>query len=100
MTRPTPAAPPRVGVTHAVRRRFRLGHGRRPDGGGAPLLGRRDKGIYGNAVDYDDMRMAWYIELSPIVMVAGVLIGIDVRPAASGFYGTGVYKTTDGGRGG
>lgn len=42
-----------------------------------PLYKVRDKGIYGHAVDYDDMRMTWYIELSPIVQVAGVLIGID-----------------------
>lgn len=42
-----------------------------------PLYTVRDKGIYGNAVDYDDMRMAWYIELSPIIQVAGVLIGLD-----------------------
>jgi hypothetical protein len=42
-----------------------------------PLYKVRDKGIYGHAVDYDDMRMTWYIELSPILQVAGVLIGID-----------------------
>lgn len=42
-----------------------------------PLYRARDKGIYGNAVDYDDMRMAWYIELSPLIQVAGVLIGLD-----------------------
>lgn len=44
---------------------------------GVPLYRARDKGIYGNAVDYDDMKMAWYIELSPVLMVSGVLIGID-----------------------
>jgi hypothetical protein len=42
-----------------------------------PLYKVRDKGIFGHAVDYDDMRLAWYIELSPIVQVDGVLIGID-----------------------
>lgn len=42
-----------------------------------PLYKIRDKGIYGYAVDYDDMRMSWYIELSPILQVAGVTIGID-----------------------
>ena len=42
-----------------------------------PLYKVRDKGMFGQAVDYDDMRMTWYIELSPIVQVAGVLIGID-----------------------
>jgi hypothetical protein len=44
---------------------------------GVPMYQIRDKGVYGHAVDYDDMRMAWYIELSPISMLAGVLIGID-----------------------
>jgi hypothetical protein len=42
-----------------------------------PLYKVRDKGMFGHAVDYDDMRMTWYIELSPIVHVAGVLMGID-----------------------
>ncbi|HKP64634.1 MAG TPA: hypothetical protein VJV78_48190 [Polyangiales bacterium] len=42
-----------------------------------PLYKVRDKGIYGHAVDYDDMRLTWYIELSPILQVSGVLIGID-----------------------
>jgi hypothetical protein len=42
-----------------------------------PLYRVRDKGIYGHAVDYDDMRLTWYIELSPIIQVSGVLIGID-----------------------
>ena len=42
-----------------------------------PLYRVRDKGIYGHDVDYDDMRMTWYIELSPIVQVSGVLIGLD-----------------------
>jgi len=42
-----------------------------------PLYKVRDKGIYGYAVDYDDMRMTWYIELSPIIQVGGVTIGID-----------------------
>jgi len=42
-----------------------------------PLYKVRDKGIYGGAVDYDDMRMTWYIELSPIVRAGGVLMGID-----------------------
>jgi len=42
-----------------------------------PLYKVRDKGIFGHAVDYDDMRLTWYIELSPIVRAGGVLIGID-----------------------
>ena len=42
-----------------------------------PLYKVRDKGIFGHAVDYDDMRMTWYIELSPILQVSGVLMGID-----------------------
>jgi hypothetical protein len=42
-----------------------------------PLFKVRDKGIFGHAVDYDDMRMTWYIELSPIVQAGGVLMGID-----------------------
>lgn len=42
-----------------------------------PLYKVRDKGIFGVAVDYDDVRMTWYIELSPIIQTAGVLIGID-----------------------
>lgn len=42
-----------------------------------PLYRVRDKGIYGHDVSYDDMRMTWYIELSPIVQVSGVLIGLD-----------------------
>jgi hypothetical protein len=42
-----------------------------------PLYKVRDKGIFGHAVDYDDMRLTWYIELSPIVQVGGVLMGID-----------------------
>jgi len=42
-----------------------------------PLYRVRDKGIFGHAVDYDDMRLAWYIELSPILRVGGVLMGID-----------------------
>jgi hypothetical protein len=42
-----------------------------------PLYKVRDKGIYGRAVNYDDVRMTWYIELSPIIQVAGVLIGLD-----------------------
>ncbi|HEX4353058.1 MAG TPA: hypothetical protein VHZ95_09095, partial [Polyangiales bacterium] len=42
-----------------------------------PLYWVRDKGIYGHAVDFDDMRMAWYIELSPTIQVSGVLMGLD-----------------------
>jgi hypothetical protein len=42
-----------------------------------PLYKVRDKGIYGHAVDYDDMRLTWYIELSPILQVSGVLMGLD-----------------------
>lgn len=42
-----------------------------------PLYRVRDKGIYGHSVNYDDMRITWYIELSPIVQVSGVLIGLD-----------------------
>jgi hypothetical protein len=42
-----------------------------------PLYKVRDKGIFGHAVDYDDARLTWYIELSPIVQVSGVLMGID-----------------------
>ncbi len=42
-----------------------------------PLYKVRDKGIFGAAVDYDDVRMTWYIELSPIIQTAGVLIGLD-----------------------
>ena len=42
-----------------------------------PLYKVRDKGIYGHAVDYDDMRLTWFIELSPIVRAGGVLVGID-----------------------
>lgn len=42
-----------------------------------PLYKVRDKGIYGHGVDYDDVRMTWYIELSPILQVSGVVIGLD-----------------------
>jgi hypothetical protein len=42
-----------------------------------PLYRVRDKGIYGNAVDFDDMRMAWYMGLSGTLQVAGVLMGVD-----------------------
>jgi hypothetical protein len=42
-----------------------------------PLYKVRDKGIYGHAVDYDDMRLTWYIELSPIIQVSGVTMGLD-----------------------
>jgi hypothetical protein len=42
-----------------------------------PLYRVRDKGIYGNAVDFDDMRMAWYMYLSGTLQVAGVLMGTD-----------------------
>jgi hypothetical protein len=42
-----------------------------------PLYKVRDKGIYGHAVDYDDVRMTWYIELSPTIQIAGATIGID-----------------------
>lgn len=42
-----------------------------------PLYKVRDKGIYGHDVDYDDMRITWYIELSPIIQVAGVTMGLD-----------------------
>jgi hypothetical protein len=44
---------------------------------GLPLYTVRDKGIFGHAVNYDDVRMTWYIPLSPVVMIAGVLIGTD-----------------------
>lgn len=42
-----------------------------------PLYKVANKGIYGHTVDYDDMRMTWYIEASPIIQVSGVLIGLD-----------------------
>jgi hypothetical protein len=42
-----------------------------------PLYIVRDKGIYGHAIHYDDMRMIWYIDLSPVIMAGGVLIGTD-----------------------
>jgi hypothetical protein len=42
-----------------------------------PLYRVRDKGIYGNAVDFDDMRMAWYMYLSGTLQVAGVVMGTD-----------------------
>lgn len=42
-----------------------------------PLYRVVNKGIYGRTIDYDDMRMTWYIEASPIIQVAGVLIGLD-----------------------
>jgi len=44
---------------------------------GLPLYIVRDKGIYGHTVDYDDMRMIWYIDLSPVIMAGGVLVGTD-----------------------
>jgi len=44
---------------------------------GLPLYFVRDKGIYGHSVNYDDMRMIWYIDLSPVIMAGGVLIGTD-----------------------
>ena len=37
----------------------------------------RDKGIYGYALDYDDVRITWYIPLSPTIQVQGTLIGLD-----------------------
>jgi hypothetical protein len=42
-----------------------------------PLYIVRDKGIYGHGVHYDDLRMTWYIDLSPVIMAGGVLIGTD-----------------------
>lgn len=62
-----------------------------------PLYRVRDKGIYGHAVNYDDMRMTWYIELSPIVQVSGVLIGLDKLGhfLAQGFDYYLYYKTLD-----
>lgn len=42
-----------------------------------PLYKVTNKGIYGHTVDYDDMRMTWYIEASPILQVSGVLTGLD-----------------------
>lgn len=42
-----------------------------------PLYRVRDKGIWGHGVDYDDMRLSWYIEASPILQLAGVMIGVD-----------------------
>ena len=42
-----------------------------------PLYKVRDKGIYGHTVDYSDMRLTWYIELSPIIQVSGVTMGLD-----------------------
>jgi hypothetical protein len=42
-----------------------------------PLYKVRDKGIYGNAVNYDDMRMVWYISLSSMIQIDHVLIGTD-----------------------
>lgn len=35
------------------------------------------RGIYGGSVDYDDMKMGWYIEPAPVVRVGAVLVGID-----------------------
>jgi hypothetical protein len=62
-----------------------------------PLYRVRDKGIYGHAVDYDDMRMTWYIELSPILQVSGVLIGLDKLGhfLAQGFQYWEYYQTLD-----
>lgn len=34
-------------------------------------------GIYGGSVDYDDMRMGWYIKPAPVIRVGPLLIGID-----------------------
>jgi hypothetical protein len=44
---------------------------------GLPLYIVRAKGIYGYSVHYDDLRMIWYIDLSPVIMAGGVLIGTD-----------------------
>jgi hypothetical protein len=42
-----------------------------------PLYRVRAKGIWGYAVDYDDLRLSWYIEASPVLQAAGVMLGID-----------------------
>lgn len=34
-------------------------------------------GIYGGAVDYDDMRMGWYIQTAPVLRVGRLVVGID-----------------------
>jgi hypothetical protein len=62
-----------------------------------PLYRVRDKGIYGHAVDFDDMRMAWYIGLSPTIQVASVLIGLDKLGhfIAQGFQYYGWYRQLD-----
>lgn len=44
------------------------------------------RGVFGGAVDYDDMYMAWYIGLSPTIRLAGVLVGLD---KISHFFGQG-----------
>ena len=44
------------------------------------------RGVYGGAVDYDDMYMAWYVGLSPTIRLAGVLMGLD---KISHFFGQG-----------
>lgn len=36
-----------------------------------------DGGIYGGSVDYDDMRMGWYLKPAPVIRVGSLLIGID-----------------------
>ncbi len=35
------------------------------------------RGIYGGEIGYDDMLMAWYVGLAPILRIHGVLIGLD-----------------------
>jgi len=35
------------------------------------------KGIYGVDVDYDDMLMAWYVKLAPIISINGILQATD-----------------------
>lgn len=46
------------------------------------------RGIYGHAVDYDDMGLAWYVEIAPILRLGSHLIGID---KFGHFFGQGWY---------
>lgn len=36
-----------------------------------------ERGVYGSPIDYDDMKMGWYIEPSPVIRVGSVVVGID-----------------------
>jgi len=35
------------------------------------------RGVYGGTVNYDDMGLGWYVEISPVIRLGNFLVGID-----------------------